>query len=182
MNPRAVAIEILLEVYTQQSHLDEAIAQQNISELTAADLALTKALSFGVCRFHWQLAAIASKLLQKPFKSKDQDVWLIVLLGLYQLLHTRIPDHAAVAQTVAITKLRNKTWATAVVNALLRRFQRERDVILKSIESDPVAMSAHPQWLWISSTARLTSHNVISPSQNKRRAILRGPQAMLDRR
>ena len=61
--------------------------------------------------------------------------------------------------------------AKSLVNALLRRFLRERDSLLRAVSADPVAQWSHPQW-WIDRVAReypeqwqdlLTSGNTHAP-------------------
>ncbi len=147
MKPRQIALTILLAVFQKHSHLGDAIQAQDFSALSAQELSWIKAVCFGVCRRAPTLHAITMQLLQKPFKAKECDVLLIIYLGLYQLEYARTPDHAAVSQTVALAAARKKPWAKAVVNAVLRRFQRERETLLQNIAADPAAASAHPLWL-----------------------------------
>jgi 16S rRNA (cytosine967-C5)-methyltransferase len=72
----------------------------------------------------------------------------LLLLGLYQLGYMEIPPHAAVSETVAVTALlKNKSWARGLVNAILRRFQREKETLNAQLDKDETASSAHPAWL-----------------------------------
>jgi len=57
-------------------------------------------------------------------------------LGLYQILLMRVPDHAAVNETVALARQR----ARGLINAILRRATRERDELLAGIESQPAVV------------------------------------------
>ena len=66
--------------------------------LNGKDRALTQAICYGTIRYYSQLEFIAQQLLQKPFKEKDQDIYFLILTGLYQLREMRIPDHAAVSE------------------------------------------------------------------------------------
>lgn len=147
MNPRERCIDVLLNVFVNGQSLTEAFNQLNWPADQAADLALLKHLCFGICRFYPRLDYLARRCLRKPMKAADRDIELIIYLGLYQLLYSRIPEHAAVAETVALTKLRGKRWATGVVNAILRRFIREADDLLATVPGDLSAHYAHPAWL-----------------------------------
>ncbi|TNE77817.1 MAG: 16S rRNA (cytosine(967)-C(5))-methyltransferase RsmB, partial [Gammaproteobacteria bacterium] len=60
---------------------------------------------------------------------------------------TRIPPHAAVNEAVATTLSLKKKWAKGLVNAVLRRFLRERDALTEKLADNPVFETAHPQWL-----------------------------------
>ena len=103
--------------------------------------------SFGTARWQPRLSALAAKLLQKPFKAADADVEALLLVGLYQLLYTRVPAHAAIGETVGCADKLKKPWAKALLNAVLRRAQRESETLLAELEHDPVVRTAHPRWL-----------------------------------
>jgi 16S rRNA (cytosine967-C5)-methyltransferase len=112
-----------------------------------ADRALLAELCHGTCRWHPRLDALLAQLAPKPFKSRDADVRALLLVGLYQLIAMRVASHAAVAQTAEAARALGKPWAVALVNAVLRRFLRDRAAIEAAVADDPVATHAHPTWL-----------------------------------
>jgi 16S rRNA (cytosine967-C5)-methyltransferase len=57
-------------------------------------------------------------------------VQALLLVGLYQLLYTRVPAHAAIGETVGCADKLKKPWAKALLNAVLRRAQREGEALL----------------------------------------------------
>ena len=103
-------------------------------------------LAFGTARWQPRLDLLAAQLLQKPFKAADADVQALLLVGLYQLFYTRIPAHAAIGETVGCAD-KLKPWAKGLLNAVLRRAQREGEALLADMERDPVVRTAHPRWL-----------------------------------
>lgn len=109
------------------------------------DQAFIQALCFGVCRYYFQLDAIAQALLNKPIRNKEVEIKALVLIGLYQLKYMRVKAHAAVSETVAAGK---KTWAKSLLNALLRKYQREQEAIDAMLEKNRSAASLHPEWLF----------------------------------
>ncbi|MFA7553192.1 MAG: 16S rRNA (cytosine(967)-C(5))-methyltransferase RsmB [Spongiibacteraceae bacterium] len=109
------------------------------------DRALFRQLCYGVLRFYPKLLGVTRQLLSKPMKDKDRDVLMLLLLGIYQLTETRIPDHAAVSATVAATRALKKPWAKALVNGVLRQWQRRQDDLLAQLS--PAEALAHPEWL-----------------------------------
>jgi 16S rRNA (cytosine967-C5)-methyltransferase len=111
------------------------------------DRALLQELCYGVLRWYFRLQAISGQLLERPLKKRDRDVELLILLGLYQLLYLRIPAHAAVAETVETARAMGKPWAAGLVNGVLRRFQREQEQLLDSVDRAPAVRFAHPEWL-----------------------------------
>ena len=143
-NPRIAAARALAQVLRGAS-LTDALAIQR-KNLKLADFALAGELAYGSCRWHYRLQALLQLLQHKPFKSGDADIQALVLIGLYQLLFTRIPEHAAVAETAGAARVLGKQWAVAVINGMLRRFQREQESMLDEIINQPQARYSQPQW------------------------------------
>ena len=145
MSARYLATKVLTAVLQDRISLNEAFAR--LVPPTTPDSSLVKELCYGCLRSYPRLQAIIGQLLAKPLKPKDQDLEILMALGLYQMLAMRIPEHAAVAETVNVTKKLGKTWARGVVNAVLRNFQRDKDRLLNNIAEQPEALFAHPTWL-----------------------------------
>lgn len=144
--PRGVAVSVLTKVIQQGQSLS-TLLPHSFQSLPPERRALAQELCYGTLRWAPRLEAILTLLLDKPLKDKDSDIHVLLLIGLYQLAYMEIPDHAAVSETVAVTAQLKKGWAKGLVNALLRRFQRERQSLESKMEQDPVAASAHPAWL-----------------------------------
>ena len=83
------------------------------------------------------------------------DVYALLLTGAYQLQHTRVPDHAALFETVAATQLLGKAWAKGLVNAVLRKLPpgaASADAVADAAAGAPAgataqAVTEHPPWL-----------------------------------
>ena len=146
MNPRLAAAKALAAVLSGKASLNSSLPRE-MEKVEARDRGLTQDLAFGTARWQPRLSALAERLLQKPFKTADADVEALLLVGLYQLLYTRIPPHAAIGETVGCADKLKKPWAKALLNAVLRRAQRESADILAELERDPVVRTAHPRWL-----------------------------------
>ena len=145
--PRALAAQLLATLWQRKPSLTGLLSAGLGAIDDPRDKGLTQALCYGVIRWHDRLEAIAAALVDKPLKQRDRDVHYLFLIGFYQILYMRIPDHAVVSATVAATKELDKPWARGLVNAVLRRFLRERDELLRKVDQDPVAQYAHPFWL-----------------------------------
>lgn len=140
-NVRTLAVRILADVIKGERSLAAFPPAPNLSQ---QDRALLQELCFGTCRYFFELQAILRQLLPKPLKSKDSDVLALLYLGLYQLTHTRIPDHAAIGATVEAAAGLKKPWAKGLVNGVLRNAQRQ----LPSLNSqNKEGEFNHPQWL-----------------------------------
>ncbi|MDP9528979.1 16S rRNA (cytosine(967)-C(5))-methyltransferase RsmB [Pseudomonas protegens] len=146
MNPRLAAAKALTAVLNGKASLNSSLPIQ-LDKVEVRDRGFTQDLAFGTARWQPRLSALAAKLLQKPFKAADADVEALLLVGLYQLLYTRVPAHAAIGETVGCADKLKKPWAKALLNAVLRRAQRESEALLAELEHDPVVRTAHPRWL-----------------------------------
>ncbi|MFT5709508.1 MAG: 16S rRNA (cytosine967-C5)-methyltransferase [Halioglobus sp.] len=144
MNTRAAAAKTLASVLGGKS-LNQALPPL-LDKVEPRDRGLLQQLCYGTLRELPKLDAVLSQLLAKPLRDKDRDVRALLLLGLYQLGDTRVPDHAAVSATVDAIRELKKPWAKGLTNAVLRRYLREREALLEQL--DDAATSAHPFWLY----------------------------------
>ncbi|QNH06676.1 16S rRNA (cytosine(967)-C(5))-methyltransferase RsmB [Pseudomonas sp. B11D7D] len=146
MNPRLAAARALTAVLSGKASLGSSLPPQ-LDKVEHHDRALAQDLAFGAARWQPRLQLLTEKLLEKPFKAADKDVEALLLIGLYQLLHSRIPEHAAIGETVGCAAALKKPWAKGLLNAVLRRAQREHEGLYAELERDPVLHTAHPRWL-----------------------------------
>ena len=145
--PRAAALDVLLGVLRAGRSLDSALAECIPARAERRDAALCRAIAYGVLRHHRRLAGIREQLLRKPLAERDRDIALLIEIGLQQLLAMEVAAHAAVSETVAVARRRGKPWAGKLVNALLRRFQRERERCLAAVDAEPATRASVPDWL-----------------------------------
>lgn len=94
-------------------------------------------------RFAWQ----RDQLLERPFKGKDMDIAVLLLLGISQLADPSLPAHASLNETVEIArKFKKKPWAVGVVNGVLRNFQRQQVTLDQQANLQPSLALSHPAW------------------------------------
>ncbi|WP_110708324.1 16S rRNA (cytosine(967)-C(5))-methyltransferase RsmB [Salinicola sp. CR57] len=150
MNPgdtRAFAARLLVPVLDGKGSLSSLDADLAASVIKERDRGFVKALCYGVCRAHPRLDALSGQLLRQPMKQRDTDIQALLLIGLYQLLHMRVPPHAAVSETAGAARALGKAWATKVLNGCLRRFQRESVALQAKVDKDAPVALWHPAWL-----------------------------------
>ncbi len=140
---RAQAAEVIDAVISGGRSLDAAIAERE-ALVPPADRPLLRMLAYGVLRQHWQLQAWIGQLLSRPLRARDSVINALLAVGLFQLTDTRVPDHAAVSQTVEAARVLRRPKLAGVVNACLRRFQREQPVV--AADDEEIRWN-HPAWL-----------------------------------
>lgn len=146
INTRFTAVTILHQVITKNRHLNDAFNETFKNPLEERERSFITELCYGICRWYFRLNFYVNELLAKPLKKKDYDLHCLLLLGIYQLTDLRIPEHAAVNETVDVTQALKKPWAKAMVNGVLRNFLRKRDELIKSAEQNEEAFYSHPSW------------------------------------
>lgn len=152
---RAVAAEICTDL-RRGEFLDQSF-ERRIAPLDARDRRWTRELVYGMLRHRGWIDAILSERVRGGLVRLDPDVIDLLRLGVYQLTNMgSVPAYAAIAQTVELAKRRHGLGASKLVNAVLRRTDRERDELQLPISSEPdEALSlkySHPRWLvarWI---------------------------------
>lgn len=139
---RHIAVSILLKVIRDKQSLSEALEPFQQHEQKA----LIAEFCYGVCRYYFSLKAVMNLLLTKKLKAKDIDIELTIILGLYQLKYMQIKDFAAVNETVKLANIFKKDWAKGLINALLRRYMRESDLLNDKLKNNLEYVYAHPYW------------------------------------
>lgn len=147
VNSRYIALKICLTVIEHGRSLNQSLAEGLAQFSDRRERAFTQNLVLGTLRWQDRLEAIRSHLLKKPLKPKDEDVNQLILLGLYQILYMDTPEHAAVSETVNLTKSLKKPWARGLINGVLRNFLRDKDSICEAVDKKPAYRYSHPQWL-----------------------------------
>jgi 16S rRNA (cytosine967-C5)-methyltransferase len=143
-NPRLLAVQALGEVLDEGKTLSECAALKD--DESNRNLPQARHLAYGVLRWQVALAWLEAQLLSKALKQKDRDISRLLWLGLFQLWQDRTPDHAAINETTECARGLGKTWAVNMINAVLRRFQREQAELLERLAQNPEHL-AHPSWL-----------------------------------
>ncbi|WP_168390870.1 16S rRNA (cytosine(967)-C(5))-methyltransferase RsmB [Acinetobacter indicus] len=140
LNLRAQVIRTLLAV--QQGQSLASILPLHLTKVAERDRALYHELVLGTLRQWYGLKSITLPLLVKPLNNETVETCLYV--GLYQILCTRIADHAAISETVTATKQLGFQALSGVVNAILRRVSRETSVFEQALQ----AAHGLPSWLF----------------------------------
>lgn len=117
--------------------------QQKVSD---KDKALLQELCFGVLRTLSQLDWLIGKLMSRPMTGKQRVVHYLIMVGIYQLLYTRIPPHAALAETVEGAVAIKRPQLKGLINGVLRQFQRQQEELLSEFSRSEIRF-LHPSWL-----------------------------------
>ena len=143
---RALAAQALARIVGGTS-LRAAFAAFSIKLPDARDRALLSSLLHEGARWWRRYDAALDGLLEQPLREREPTVHALLVLGLVQLEILRLPEYAAVAATVESTRSLRKPKFANLINAVLRRWLRERDARNVVLDRDAPTRHAHPQWL-----------------------------------
>lgn len=148
---RAAAFDVLFRVETQRAFTSTLLPLYE-EQLSTADSALCHELTLGSLRKQIYLDRIIDVLANG--KKLDAAVCVAIRLGLYQLLFLdKVPDHAAINESVMLVQRAKKMSAKGFVNAVLRRATREKIELQFADDIDRISLeTSHPRWLiekWI---------------------------------
>lgn len=140
LNIRALAARALAPVLAGRESLSDTLPAV-LSQASAQDRGLLQAMAFTTCRHALHYRELLGPMLQR---APAAPVEALLLLGLAQLRDLRIPDHAALSETVDAARQLGQERSTGLINAVLRRYLREKE----TLEAQAAAFAhANPEWL-----------------------------------
>ncbi|MBP1019969.1 16S rRNA (cytosine(967)-C(5))-methyltransferase RsmB [Serratia fonticola] len=144
-NLRSIAAKAIGQVLDQGQSLSTILPalQKNISD---KDRGLLQELCFGTLRVLPQLEWCIQQLMAKPMTGKQRPLHYLLMVGLYQLLYTRIPPHAVLAETVEGAVALKRPQLKGLINGVLRQFQRQQEELLARAANNE-SRYLHPSWL-----------------------------------
>jgi len=154
INPREIALKILYDIETKSAFANETIESFSKKfKLFSLDIRFIRELVNGATKLKRRLDYITSFFLKS--KIEDLTPWIrnILRLGLYQVDYLdRVPDRAAVDESVKLAKRYGHKGTAGLVNAVLRNYLRDKKkVIFPSIEEDKVrtigTIYSFPDWM-----------------------------------
>lgn len=139
-NSREVAFDVLSKVFADDAYsnlaLDNAVKENNLSKL---DSAFCTALVYGVLERLITLDYMIRKLSSVPFRKIELSTLIILRMGIYQILFMdKVPDSAAVNESVNLAKKKKLFKSSGFINGLLRTFLRTENKLILPSQSDKV--------------------------------------------
>jgi 16S rRNA (cytosine967-C5)-methyltransferase len=148
VNIRALAAQCTFAVVEQGRSLTEELPKQQL-KADAKDKGLLQELCYGVLRYLPELEHDVRQLMDKPLTGKQRLFHFLILVGIYQFKYTRIPDHAAVGETVAAAPILKNKRLKGLINGVLRNFQRQQQEQTTNTPNKPLPDAIkynHPSW------------------------------------
>jgi 16S rRNA (cytosine967-C5)-methyltransferase len=143
---RSLAAQAVARILDDGVTLDAAL-QHALAAAPRELVPPVRSLAFGAVRGFYRHEAILGRLLSQPTKSLDTVIRALLSIALFELEDARTPQYAVVDAAVKTAKSSEAARAGGLVNAVLRRYLRERHSLEAQIASNPAVRHACPQWL-----------------------------------
>ncbi len=158
--PRLLAAEVLLAVDQQEQFanlvLPKALREEQRSNrnFDDRDAAFVSELVYGTLRHQGTVDFALAQFSSKPLAELDPAVLTCLRMGAYQILYMRVAEHAAVSETVSVSRELAGQGPSKFVNAVLRSLLREgKEGVFERVQNitDPnlslQVATSHPEWI-----------------------------------
>ena len=148
-NIRAICAQAIFNVLEDGQSLSTTLMLSS-HKIAEKDRALVQEICFGVMRVLPELNFYIHTLMSKVLTGKNRVLHYLLLVGIYQILYTRIPEHAAVGETVNAVNDLKKSALKGLVNGVLREFLRQQASLQQKFIQDnkqQTSQTLHPSWL-----------------------------------
>ena len=149
---RLLVFHLLTQVNRQGAYanlrLPELLADSTLEE---RDRAFATELGYGTLRMQGRHDAQIKRHIDRPFEELDPGIADLLRMGAHQLTEMRVPDHAAVGETVEIARATIGESKASFVNAILRKISTDSSFVddISALEDPKLKLSilfSHPEW------------------------------------
>jgi 16S rRNA (cytosine967-C5)-methyltransferase len=170
---RAAAFDILLRVERESSYASDLLHSTAHANLSTPDHALATELVMGVLRWRSRVDAEIAAASSQPLSRLDIEILIALRLALYQFRWLdRVPQWAALYESVELVKRARKRSAARFVNAVLRKLSttsRKQDDLGSMSPESLAGTLSHPLWLverWTREYSLSITHQICQHNQN----------------
>lgn len=188
---RALAVETLLNVETRRAYADILLDNAlNTNALSPQDRGLLTQLVYGALRWRGKLDWLLGRIVHRPLSDMDGYLRNLLRLTVYQLLFLdKVPDYAAVNESVELAKRYGGASAGGLVNAIARRLLREKErLIAPDSKADLISQLSvswsHPEWLvsrWLAYFGKAETEALLRANNQESPVVLRANRLKTDR-
>lgn len=184
ISPRQLILRILTEFDKNPGNLDSIIdSQLKGTYIDHRDRRFIFEIVYGILRHQTTLDYIIDQYLSETNENKDLTLYRILRMGIYQLLYmSKVPDHAAVNESVLLAKSDQRSIRFAsVINAVMRAFINNKKIVtLPDSQKDLLTRLAveysHPKWIverWLNNYGLAKTKQILSFNNEKPPVYLR---------
>lgn len=179
---REIALNILIEVNEEGAYSNISISRNIKKEVSSLDEALIREIVYGVLENKMYIDWIIRKFSKIRFNKISPIIRDVLRMGIYQILFMdRIPDSAAVNESVKLSKKRSHKGTYGFVNGILRNVTRKKNNIELPKKEDNIieylsVKYSHPKWMierWFDEFGEVFTENLCKSNNDKPKLNIR---------
>ena len=143
---RALAVQAVLAVIDKDVSLDVAL-EQVLPKAAAEGRATVRSLTYGAIRGYFRYEAVLARLLSQPVDSIGGVPRALLSVALFEIEDARTPEYAVVDAAVTTARALGLSKLTGLINAVLRRYLRERAKLDVELARNPIVRHGFPDWM-----------------------------------
>lgn len=163
---RTLVFQVLLAVEAKDAYANLLLPPRiTRAHISGRDAGFATELTYGTLRSQGYYDWIIDECSSRPVAALEKEVLIILRMGLHQLLNMRVATHAAVSESVNLTKQEANEGAAGLVNGVLRQAVRLADSGELDFRLDGLSKSrrltieySHPAWIIAAYRAALSEH------------------------
>lgn len=144
--PGAATLAAAVRAVSAVAHDGRSADVALIEAESRQDRAAVRAIALGTLRWYLRLAPAMAALVARPAADIDPQLRALLITAAHQIEHSRGAPEVSVHLAVDAARALGLQRATGFVNAVMRRFVRERESLLSTVDGDMAARHAHPGW------------------------------------
>ena len=149
-NARKIAVKALIEVEKSDGYSN--IVLKNIfsqNDMTPNDKSLASAIVYGTLDRRLTIDFVLKKFIKKPLSKIDPITYAALSIAVFQIMFMdKIPESAAVNESVKIVKSSKERYNASFVNAVLRSFLRDGVELPQGEDAASISVRySCPQWI-----------------------------------
>jgi len=145
-NARTLAARAVLAILSDEATLDAAL-ERVLTGTPPTVRATVRSLTYGAVRGFYRYEAVLAKLLKQKPESIDGAPRALLSVALFELEDERSPAYAVVDAAVESARAMKLSKLTGLINAVLRRYLRERQTLDAELARSPIVRHAFPDWM-----------------------------------
>lgn len=139
----AAAVQAVSAVAHEGRSADVALLEAD----ERSDRAAVRAIALGTLRWYLRLAPAVAQIVARPTDDLAPLLRALLVTAAHQVEHSRGAPEVSVHLAVDAARALGLGRAAGLVNAVMRRFVRERGALFAALDADPAIRTAHPAWL-----------------------------------
>jgi 16S rRNA (cytosine967-C5)-methyltransferase len=144
--PGAATLAAAVQAVSAVAHEGRSADVALLEVESRPDRAAVRAITLGTLRWYLRLAPAVAQVVARPTDDLAPALRALLVTAAHQVEHSRGAPEVSVHLAVDAARALGLGRAAGLVNAVMRRFVRERAALFAALDADLAVRTAHPAW------------------------------------